>query len=278
MATARTVSESMSRKLASEQSDSPLRRPVDITKWFQAKVVDVEDEYKIGRVKVWIPDLMKESVPENDGLWASPGMTIFSGNDDTKEIGGDDCGSLMPPPKESYVWVYFEDEDFTYPRYVSGVPKDENESVPVENQYGAEWWKKWTLIKTPKGKQILLSDDKEDSGVIIRGSYPSRGKRDFNGDPRLPDDAQYFQMMDKSGEIYSLMKGMGKICNYIKIDDKEDFIRIQHKNGSHIEFNKQGDIIINSKRKILENCAPAIFKPPYKAVKKGSAPKRSSPG
>lgn len=207
-------------QLTASERGSASKRPVSFTKEYQAVVVDVEDPLKQGRVKVWIPDTMiGKGGPDQKkiGLWAMPSNNTFAGNKEAKDKGMDDCGSCIVPPKGSYVTVYFEDGDYSYPRYKAAVNKEVDQAVPVENQYGSQPWKTYTLLKTPEGgRQILLSDDPDNEGIIIRGKYKSRGKRENMGDPRAPKDSYYIQIWEKAGEEFMLMKDAdGK---YLKMD------------------------------------------------------------
>lgn len=269
-------------QLNASEKNVASKRPIENKRTYQAKVVATEEEHpdgqKWGRVKVWIPDLMYGTTPENDGIWAMPGMSLFAGNAKTTLPGMKDCGSLCPPPKETYVLVYFEDDDYSYPRYVGGLIKEQDESVPVENQYGDNWSQKWTLLKTPKGRQILLSDDESnDECIIIRGKYKNRTPaREYQGDPRLPSDSQAIQFWEMNGEKYMLVQcADGK---YIKMDETEDTIRIQHQNGSYIEFTKEGDILIEPKRYLITTSKGPKYKKPYTATPKKPKGSKSRPG
>lgn len=230
----------------------------DSYRLYRAKVVDVKDPKKVGRVKVWLPDLMHENVEDNSGFWVMPGNNIYTCNGESKELGIDDCGACNPPPKDSYVWVWFEDGDYNLGFYGSGINLLEEKSVPVENQYGDKYHDKWTLIKTPQGRQIMLSDDdSNDESVIIRGKYRSRGKRDATGDPRKPDDSMYIEMWEKPGEEYIIAKdGLGQ---YLLIDEANKKIRIQHISGSYIEMLEDGDIHIQAAKNIHLNSFAAKF-------------------
>ena len=247
--------------LIASEHNAKIKRNISSFKFFQAKVVDCKDTEKQGRVKIWIPDLMYGSISENDGIWAMPGNNPFTGNKDSSEVGLDDCGTCMIPPVGSYVLIFFEDGDFSYPRYFGGINKECDESIPIENQYGTEWWKKWTLLKTPGGRQILISDDDDDSGIIIRGKYANRGLRTDNSDPRYPSDSQYIQMWEKDGEEYILIKDADG--NYIKMDQTNNKIRIQHTIGSYIELLPDGNINIESKNNIYLNTFGSNYENPY---------------
>lgn len=242
-------------KLASNVDNNITKQPIEINKLYRAKVVDVKDPYKRGRIKVWITGLMGRNVEDDNGCWASPANNIFSGNKDFPEDRGlDDCGSLIIPPKNTYVFVIFENGDFSKARYINSLNLSEiDESVPVENQSGKEYWNKWTMIKTPKGRQILVSDDPDDESVIIRGKYLNRSSREKGKkDPRLPKDSMYMELYEKSGEEYAIVKV--KPTQYVLLDKTNNIIRLQHPSGSFIEFTSSGDIVIQSAGKVKINC------------------------
>lgn len=232
-------------------SSSSMKKPIEANKQYRAKVVDVKDPKKCGRVKVWIPDLMYNNVSENDGCWAMPGNSPFTSNKDSSVKGGQDCGSLIIPPNESYVWIVFEDGDFDKPRYTGGINLSVDDSVPVENQSGKEYYNKWTILKSPKGRQILISDDPDDESIIIRGKQKSRGGRTKSSDPRQPEDSMYFQLWEKAGEECAMLKDSKG--QFILLDTAKDRIRVQHVSGSYIEFTSGGDIIIQAKNNVHIN-------------------------
>lgn len=234
------------------QNENTFKRTIKATKLFTAKVVDVKDPKKQGRVKVWIPAFMVENVEENQGIWALPENNVFTGNKDSDEQGLNDCGSCIIPPKGSYVLVRFDEGDFNRPKYLSGLNLiDDETGIPVENKYGSEYWNKWTLLKSPKGRQILISDDPDDECVIIRGKYKNRGDRNETGDPRLPSDSAYFELWEKEGEEYVILKDQSG--QFILLDSANNEIKIKHASGSYIHFTANGDILIKSANKLYLN-------------------------
>jgi len=245
-----TISKQQLDMMASTQGHAS-KQGVKMGKMCRAKVVDVKDPKKRGRVKVWVPDLMYGKVSESEGIWAKPMNSPMSGINDSGDVGKDDCGMCAPPPKDTLVWVYFEDEDFNNAYYVSGLHLDIDESVPVENQQGGKYHDKWVLLKTPQGRVVMLSDDPDDESVIIRGKYKNRGSRTIEGDPRLPKDSAYIEIWDKSGEEYVIVKDTEG--QFFLLDTANSRVRIQHKSGSYIEMTKDGDIIIQASRDIHLN-------------------------
>lgn len=218
---------------------------------YRGKCVDNKDPNKSGRIKAWIPHLMAGKVNESEGIWVYPATDYAACN---KEASGgvDDCGSLMIPPVGSFVWVFFEAGDPNKGRYEGGCVIEGQ--IPTEQQAGAEYWNKHTVIKTPTGRQMLVSDAPEDACVIIRGKDRSKGARTVKDDPRR-EDSHEIVVWETAGEKYILSKtGAG---HYMVLDETQNLIRIQHPCGSFIEFRPNGDIVIQAAHFILENCESA---------------------
>ena len=138
---------------------------------FRAKVVDNNDEdKKTGRVKVWIPAIHYPKIKEEDeeGVWAYPCTPFAASNLEKKGEPVSDFGTLYVPPKDSYVFIFFEDGDVGKPRYFGGLVLEG--AIPTENQAGEEPWNKHMVIKTLEKRMIFVSDDtKSDACIIIRG-------------------------------------------------------------------------------------------------------------
>ena len=158
---------------------------------YRAKVVDNKDKEQFGRIKVWIPDLMPQ-IDDRQGLWARPANNPIGGRnvpanittrrqpergrlsfpDDEPEEGDETknyyAGSSYIPPISSWVWIFFEAGNINRPYYF-GALDIENAKVLPENQVGDEYEKKWTILKTHKGRAIVISDDPFDERVEITG-------------------------------------------------------------------------------------------------------------
>lgn len=250
------LNKSMFGGLAAGASSSYNHVPIEANKRYRARVINVKDPKKTGRVMIWIPDLMSNMAEDKTECWASPGNSPFMGNKDTNEIGGKDCGSLLVPPLGSEVWVIFEDGDFNRAIYLGGIGYETDEAVPVENQSGKEYYNKWTLLKSPKGRQIFVSDDPDDESIIIRGKQKKRSNRTKSSDPREPFDSAYIEIWDKEGEEYVIMKDSKG--QHFLLDPVNERVRIQAKSGSFIEL-RGNDIVIQGKKLVLINCEVAYF-------------------
>ena len=149
-------------------SDSTHNQPEKKYGIFRAKCVNSQDPEKTGRIKVWIPALNYTKAEEEEGTWAYPCCPFAGPNLEKNGDKVSDFGSLYLPPKDSYVYVFFEDGDTSKPIYFGGVVTEG--AIPTENQAGKQWWNKHTVIKSPEKRMIFMSDDSQsDSSVIIRG-------------------------------------------------------------------------------------------------------------
>jgi hypothetical protein len=221
-------------------------------KTYRAKCVDNKDPKKSGRIKVWIPELMAGKVDEKEGRWVLP-ATEYAGCNVEAKNGVDDCGSLLIPPVGSFVWVFFECDDPDKGRYRGGCVIESQ--IPTEQQAGGQYWNKHTLIKTPTGRQLFVSDDPDDASVLIRGQDRSKGTRTVKSDPRR-EDSHEIVVWENSSEKYILCKtGAG---HYIVLDETQDLVRLQHPCGSFIEMRPNGDIVIQAAHFILMNCESAV--------------------
>ena len=136
---------------------------------YRAKCVDNKDPLKSGRIKVNIPKLNSTTTEDTEGTWAYP-CTPFAGSnlEGDAEESVHDFGSLCIPPKDSVVYVFFEEGDQSKPRYFGGLVTEG--AVPTENQQGEEYYNKHTIFKSPKKRLIFISDDsKTDACILIRG-------------------------------------------------------------------------------------------------------------
>ena len=91
----------------------------------RAKVIDAHDLKKLGRVKIWIPDIMPDiEYSCISGIWAHPANNPIGGRN-LPDMDGTVCdfeqghyqGSCMIPPEGSWVWIFFENGDPNWPYY-----------------------------------------------------------------------------------------------------------------------------------------------------------------
>lgn len=165
-------------------SNSVTYKETHLDGFFRALVLCSNDPIEAGRVKVFIPALMDEKYKNKaHGIWAWPTAFWAAANhnavNDHSYNMMKDFGGFMPPPDGSFVYVFFENGDFTKPRYLPFGPAlasgdkakdhDLDSMIPGENKQGAMPWFKWTLMKSPFGRGFFVSDDPTDAMVLIRG-------------------------------------------------------------------------------------------------------------
>lgn len=186
---------------------------------YRAKVINSQDPNKQGRIKIWIPDLMPE-VSDQYGIWAYPANNYVGGRNSVE--GNDDSlyqGSCLIPPTGSYVYIFFEVGNVQEPRYLASLEIGQS-SVPIENQQGDEYEKKWTIFKSRQGRTIIISDDPHDERIEITGK-----KRQLNGDN--PDG--------NASSVYAVEGNQSTIL--IDERDGQEKILIKDHNGNYITIN-----------------------------------------
>lgn len=151
---------------------------------YRAKVVDNKDPQKFGRVLVWIPDIMP-LVQDNEGIWARPANNPVGGRNMEDNKDNWYAGTSFIPRKGSWVWIFFEGGNINRPYYWSALDL-ENTTVLPENQLGNEYQHKWTILKSSKGRTIIVSDDPGDERVEITGK-----KRELKNPPTGDTDSVY---------------------------------------------------------------------------------------
>lgn len=219
--------------------------------FYRALVVSAEDPEKQGRVRVRIPDIMVDKGWGtgqwcDNGIWARPGNNWIGGRNiyDTK---GPRCnhqdawyqGSCMIPPKGSHVFVFFEKGDPSHPFYFAAADYGQTKVLP-ENRVGAQWWNKWTPIKTRQGRTFVISDDPSDARVELTGK-----KRAIHNTPDGDTESVFNIDGNQSVILIDERPSHEKIFikdyrgNYIKMIQDEagrnDQLHVYFKDDIHIE-------------------------------------------
>jgi len=205
---------------------------------YRAKVIDNKDEKMFGRVKVYLPDFMsnKEINIDKDGLWALPANNPIGGrNEETNKH----HGSCYIPIVGSWVWIFFENGRIDRPYYVSALDI-QAKKVPPENQLGDEYYNKWTVLRSPKGRVMVISDDSSDERVEITGK-----KRKYNPESDNAKDSVY--TIDDNQTTILIDERTGKEKILIK-DYKGNFICIEQDNDTFNLF-MNGDMKVQIKGK-----------------------------
>ena len=182
----------------------------EVPKWigiYRAKCVDNKDPSKQGRVKVWIPELMLQTVSENDGVWIRSASSTYAGNKPSGSNGVDDCGSTSIPVVGSFVFVFFEQGDPNKGWYFAGANFDN--SIPTELQYGSQYYNKSVIEKRPSGRLIMISDDPSDAGIILRGKDHSKGSRGVKSPLRNSGSQQIVMQESAAGSFIRINDAAG---------------------------------------------------------------------
>ena len=210
---------------------------------YRALVVDAKDPKKLGRVKIWCPDTMINVKPE-DGIWAIPANNQLGGRNFRGQKKGDHYyqGTCFIPPKDSWVWIFFQYGNPSLPCYFA-VADLESIVVPSENRVGPDYHKKWTVIKTRAGRCMIFSDDEWDERWEITG------KKRFieQSDEPSADEKSVFPILQNQTTIcLDERQGQEKFLIH---DYKGDFFKFDiEKKQLHIYF--LDDIVIESLKNI----------------------------
>lgn len=204
--------------------------------FYRAKVVENKDKTMVGRVLVYIPDLMPD-LEDTKGIWARPANNPLGGRNTQYESDQHYMGTCFIPRKGSYVFIFFEKGNINRPYYFAALDL-ENAKVLPENQLGENPQDKWTIFKSHEGRTIIISDDPSDARVEITGK-----KRKLTSPPS--GDTASVYTIDENQSTILLDERTGKEKILIRTY-KGDYINIDIENRNlNIEFN--GDIQIKTK-------------------------------
>jgi len=172
--------------------------------FYRAKVEDNNDPRKLGRVQVRVYPHF-ETMARQDLPWAEPCWWM----------------PMQIPPRESWVWVFFEGGDPLYPVYLGqSLPYGVNEKLKTEEgadnaryqhmlpkiwfqEIGADYPEAW-IIRTPRRHLVVV----EEGGPI-----------------RIHHEDGTKITLEEGGEVW-----------------------IHHKTGSHLRMKDDGDVILWAKR------------------------------
>lgn len=223
--------------------------------FWRCKVIDVNDTLKKGRIKI---EILSESVSSDSSMtaWAYPANNPIGGRSPETST---PYGSMMIPPLDSFVYVFFEGGLIDRPRYIAGLDINYGDNLP-ENILGNEFWNKWTLFRSPDGRAIIISDDKSDCRTEITG------KKRLQLTKENPEKNVYTIETNQSTILIDDRENLEKILikdykgNYINIDSKNDEIEIESKKkmkikaGGNISIHVTGDADIKTTGNTKVNC------------------------
>lgn len=207
---------------------------------------DIDQEGKsYGRVKVHIPSLVKDPTV---GLWAYPGNNPMggrnteSGSDKKDSNGGKQefSGSMIVPPNNSWVWVFFENGDPSRPYYFNGVDIKSHEAPPeIQVNTSAKPEERWLVFRSPQGRVIMISDDPDNCRVEITGK-------------------KKVAAANSDGHVYTVVGNQKTIL----MDDREgkEKILIEDEKGNYVNINTNTDSIdIHANSIIRIDAGAAIY-------------------
>lgn len=227
---------------------------------FRAKIIENRDPEKMGRVLVWIPDIMPE-ISDDSGIWARPANNPIGGRNTENDSEHHFAGSSYIPLKGSWTFVFFEGANINRPYYF-GALDIENTKVLPENQSGGNYQKKWTIFKSHEGRVIHVSDDPEDCRIEIGGK-----KRQIT-DPPTGDISSVFTIDGNMTTIlFDERSGTEKILirthkgDFFHIDIDEQKLQCYFKSdinihtGNNLNIKADNNIEIKSDNNINIECA-----------------------
>ena len=155
---------------------------LDLGKCYRAQVVS--NNYKKapssktapGSVELMVVDWNADETIGSGTVWAAPMNGAFLGSDSGKY---QNIGQCIIPPVGSDVWVAVEDGVYSNAYYMGSVGLANKDTIPYENKQLSNPQDAFTIIKTPKGRAIVVVDDGPDNkgGIVIKGkSSNSRNK------------------------------------------------------------------------------------------------------
>jgi len=200
---------------------------------YRAEVVNNRDEQQFGRVLVWIPDLM-EGVSKDKGVWARPANNPIGGRNMDGAPDNHYAGTSYIPLTGSWTWVFFEAGNINRPYYFGALDL-ENTKVLPENQVGTNYEAKWTVLKSPDGRAIVISDDPDDRRVEITGR-----KLFLDGRPTGNTSSVYTITGNQNTILLDEREGKEKILiktrngDFIHIDIEDKDLEIQFQNDMHV--------------------------------------------
>jgi hypothetical protein len=159
---------------------------LDLSKCYRAKVVD--NNYKNsggiaapGAVKVDVPDWNAES-GKKATVWAYPLNAFFVGSDTGKVKNSGQC---IIPPVGCDVWVAWEDsvkdsngnplDNGGIAWYFGSVGLKNQQTIPNENRTSGNPQEVYTVLQTPRGRTIVMSDENGSSKIVIKGRGSATG-------------------------------------------------------------------------------------------------------
>jgi uncharacterized protein involved in type VI secretion and phage assembly len=176
---------------------------------YRAQVVDNVDSQSSGRVLVSIPGVTDTY---NSTIWARPSNAFGYSND---------YGSHAVPPIGSYIYIFFENADPSFPVYMGGVVLLDS-LLPEATQDGQQQ-NEYIVLRTPNGNIIRISDNKNRILVSTASNYV-----DIN------ESTKQISITSLNGDILETAQ------NTVTINGKQGVVI----NGQTVVITAEGDAIL----------------------------------
>lgn len=229
---------------------------LDLSKCYRAKVID--DNYKHGgagvapgSVKVNVEDWNADSGKPAE-IWAYPLNAFFLGSDTGKVK---NAGQCIIPPIGSDVWVAWEDpvkesDNGAIAWYFGSGGFNNQKTIPNETRTSGNPQEVYTLLQTPRGRTIVLSDENGSSKIVIKGRGTATGPLvEGNNMAIVLDESKTNQIIIQSGNGKQTIV-INKDANTTTITQGNSKIFMDN---SNINITTSGTINLNAGR-INLNC------------------------
>lgn len=195
---------------------------------YRGIVKDAHDTEKRGKIGLFIPELQGvENNSKSNAIWAMPANSPFSGA--TSGSSNINCGSIIVPPEGTEVFCFLEDDNPEMCYYLCGPMYDNSNCMPIEGKVGSDYENNYVLMKSPKGRAIIVSDESTNQSIVIKGKCTASTSTLYqSGDMAVILDE------GSKGNVITIQTGTGS--QYIKLNKDSGEILIQNNSSVYIQM------------------------------------------